>query len=159
MPIRVVIKEVRYIHDLFATLEHSTPVSSPAAPGLTTAPRETKGGEERRRVGHRRASVSGHVGGEGCEWVRKKTRSAVYILGAIYQAELGFSKSERAWSFNWGRLLINIRLKKWRHFLRRTSYTARLQKSILRCCFFITASGDEKWLCRLITCINRGASK
>ena len=35
-PIRVVTKEVRYIHELFLTLEHSTPVSSPAVPGLTS---------------------------------------------------------------------------------------------------------------------------
>ena len=34
-PIRAVIKEVRYIHDLSLTLEHSMPISSPAAPGLT----------------------------------------------------------------------------------------------------------------------------
>ena len=35
MPIRVVTKEVRYIHELSLTLEHSMPVSSPAVPGLT----------------------------------------------------------------------------------------------------------------------------
>ena len=35
-PIRVVTKEVWYIHELSLTLEHSTPVSSPAAPGLTS---------------------------------------------------------------------------------------------------------------------------
>ena len=34
MPIRVVIKEVRYIHGLSLTLEHSMPISSPIAPGL-----------------------------------------------------------------------------------------------------------------------------
>ena len=34
-PIRVVTKEVRYFHDLSLTLEHSIPISSPAAPGLT----------------------------------------------------------------------------------------------------------------------------
>ena len=34
MPIRVVIKEVRYIHELSLTLEPSMPISSPAAPGL-----------------------------------------------------------------------------------------------------------------------------
>ena len=34
--IRVVIREVRYIHELSLTLEHSMPVSSPAAPGLTS---------------------------------------------------------------------------------------------------------------------------
>jgi len=34
-PIRVVTKEVRYIHDLSHTLEHSMPISSLAAPGLT----------------------------------------------------------------------------------------------------------------------------
>ena len=33
-PIRVVTKEVRYIHELSLTLEHSMPISSPAAPGL-----------------------------------------------------------------------------------------------------------------------------
>ena len=36
MPIRVVIREVRYIHELSLTLEHSMSVSSPAAPGLTS---------------------------------------------------------------------------------------------------------------------------
>ena len=35
MPIRVVTKEVRYIHELSLTLEHSMSISSPAAPGLT----------------------------------------------------------------------------------------------------------------------------
>ena len=35
-PIRVVTREVRYIHDLSLTLEHSMPISSPAAPGLTS---------------------------------------------------------------------------------------------------------------------------
>ena len=34
-PIRVVTKEVRYIHELSLTLEHSMPISSPAALGLT----------------------------------------------------------------------------------------------------------------------------
>ena len=34
-PIRVVTKEVRYIHGLSLTLEQSMSVSSPAAPGLT----------------------------------------------------------------------------------------------------------------------------
>src|SRR6185437_4958215 len=34
-PIPVVTKEVRYIHVLSLTLEHSMPMSSPAAPGLT----------------------------------------------------------------------------------------------------------------------------
>ena len=34
-PIRVVTKEVRYIHELSLTLEHFMPISSPAAPGLT----------------------------------------------------------------------------------------------------------------------------
>ena len=34
-PIRVVTKEVRYIHELSLTQEHSMPISSPAAPGLT----------------------------------------------------------------------------------------------------------------------------
>ena len=33
-PIRVVTKEVKYIHELSLTLEHSMPVSSPAVPGL-----------------------------------------------------------------------------------------------------------------------------
>ena len=32
-PIRVVMREVRYIHDLSLTLEYSMPISSPAAPG------------------------------------------------------------------------------------------------------------------------------
>ena len=36
MPIWVVTKDVRYIHELSLTLEHSMSVSSPAAPGLTT---------------------------------------------------------------------------------------------------------------------------
>ena len=36
MPIRVVTKEVRYIHELFLTLEHSMSISSPAVPGLTS---------------------------------------------------------------------------------------------------------------------------
>ena len=35
MPIRVVTKEVRYIHGLSLTLEHSMPINSPAALGLT----------------------------------------------------------------------------------------------------------------------------
>ena len=35
-PIRVVTREVRYIHELSLTLEYSTSISSPAAPGLTT---------------------------------------------------------------------------------------------------------------------------
>ena len=34
MPIRVVTREVMYIHDLSLTLEYSMPISSPAAPGL-----------------------------------------------------------------------------------------------------------------------------
>ena len=34
-PIRVVTKEVRYIHELSITLEYSMPINSPAAPGLT----------------------------------------------------------------------------------------------------------------------------
>ena len=34
-PIRIVTKEVRYIHELSLTLEHSMLISSPAAPGLT----------------------------------------------------------------------------------------------------------------------------
>ena len=36
MPIRVVTKEIRYIHELSLTLEYSMPVSSPAVPGLTS---------------------------------------------------------------------------------------------------------------------------
>ena len=35
MPIRVVTKEERYIYELSLTLEHSMPISSPAAAGLT----------------------------------------------------------------------------------------------------------------------------
>ena len=35
-PIRVVTKEVGYIHELSLTLEHSMPISSTAAPGLTS---------------------------------------------------------------------------------------------------------------------------
>ena len=34
-PIRVVTREVRYIHELSLILEHSMSVSSPIAPGLT----------------------------------------------------------------------------------------------------------------------------
>ena len=34
-PIRIVTREVRYIHELSLTLEYSMPISSPAAPGLT----------------------------------------------------------------------------------------------------------------------------
>ena len=34
-PIRVVTKEVRYIHELSLTLEYSMPISSSAATGLT----------------------------------------------------------------------------------------------------------------------------
>ena len=37
MPIRVITKEARYIHELSLTLEHSMSISSPAAPGLTVA--------------------------------------------------------------------------------------------------------------------------
>ena len=36
MPIRVVTREVRYIHELSLTLEHSMTISSPAVPGLTS---------------------------------------------------------------------------------------------------------------------------
>ena len=35
MPIRVVTREARYIYKLSLTLEHSMPISSPIAPGLT----------------------------------------------------------------------------------------------------------------------------
>ena len=35
-PIRIVTKDVRYIHELSLTLKHSTPVSIPAASGLTS---------------------------------------------------------------------------------------------------------------------------
>ena len=35
-PIRVVTKEVRYIHELSLILKHFMPISSPAAPGLTS---------------------------------------------------------------------------------------------------------------------------
>ena len=35
-PIQVVTREVRYIHVLSLILEHSMPISNPAAPGLTT---------------------------------------------------------------------------------------------------------------------------
>jgi len=40
-PIRVVTREVRYIHVLSLTLEHSMPISSPAAPGLTISLSDT----------------------------------------------------------------------------------------------------------------------
>ena len=36
MPIRVVTKEVRYIHELSLNLEHSISIRSPAVPGLTS---------------------------------------------------------------------------------------------------------------------------
>ena len=36
IPIRVVTREVRYIHELSLTLEHSMSISNPAAPGLTS---------------------------------------------------------------------------------------------------------------------------
>ena len=35
-PIRIVTREIRYIHELSFTLEYSTPISSPTAPGLTS---------------------------------------------------------------------------------------------------------------------------
>ena len=35
-PIRVVTREVRYIHELSLTLEHYMTISSPAAPGMTS---------------------------------------------------------------------------------------------------------------------------
>ena len=35
-PIRLVTKEVRYIHELSLTLEHSMSISSPTVPGLTS---------------------------------------------------------------------------------------------------------------------------
>ena len=35
-PIRVVTREVRFVYELSLTLEHSIPISSPAAPGLTS---------------------------------------------------------------------------------------------------------------------------
>src|SRR6185312_6596688 len=35
-PIRVVTREIRYIHELSLILEHSMPISSPAALGLTS---------------------------------------------------------------------------------------------------------------------------
>src|SRR6185312_15816403 len=46
MPIWVVTKEVRYIHELSLTLEHSMSISSPTVPGLTAA----EGTEKSRRV-------------------------------------------------------------------------------------------------------------
>ena len=36
MPIQVVTREVRYIHELSLILEYSMPINSPAAPGLTS---------------------------------------------------------------------------------------------------------------------------
>jgi len=39
--IRVVTRDVRYIHELALTLKHSMPISSPAAPGLTPPPTPT----------------------------------------------------------------------------------------------------------------------
>jgi len=41
-PIRVVTREVRYIHELSLTLEDSMPKSSPAAPGLTDPAKKVK---------------------------------------------------------------------------------------------------------------------
>src|SRR6185503_4608889 len=35
-PIRVVTREIKYIHELFLTLEYFMSVSSPATPGLTS---------------------------------------------------------------------------------------------------------------------------
>ena len=35
-PIRVVTREVMYIHELSLTLEYSMPINSPAAPSLTS---------------------------------------------------------------------------------------------------------------------------
>ena len=35
-PIRVVTREIRYIHELSLIIEHSMPISSPAALGLTS---------------------------------------------------------------------------------------------------------------------------
>ena len=43
MPIRIVTKEVRYINELSLTLEHSMPISSSAAPGLTPSPGRING--------------------------------------------------------------------------------------------------------------------
>jgi len=43
MLVRVVTRGVRYIHELSLTLEHSMPISSPAAPGLTS-PRALRSG-------------------------------------------------------------------------------------------------------------------
>ena len=50
-PIRVVTREVRYIHELFLTLEHSMPISSPAAPGLTHTPSDKPDTECHLRTG------------------------------------------------------------------------------------------------------------
>ena len=41
MPIRVVPKEIRYIHELSLTLEHSMTISSPAVPSLTLSANDT----------------------------------------------------------------------------------------------------------------------
>ena len=43
MPIRIVTKEIRYIHELSLALEHSMSISSPAVPGLTGRKEETIG--------------------------------------------------------------------------------------------------------------------
>src|SRR6185295_9510366 len=42
MPIRVVTKEARYIHELSLTLEQSISISSPAVPGLTVGARQLR---------------------------------------------------------------------------------------------------------------------
>ena len=41
-PIRVVTREIKYVHEQSLTLEHSMPISSPAAPGLTESTSEER---------------------------------------------------------------------------------------------------------------------
>jgi hypothetical protein len=41
-----------------------------------------------------------------------ETLAAVYILGVVYWADMGFSKLEWAWPFNRGKLLTNNHLGK-----------------------------------------------
>ena len=64
--IRVVTREVRYIHELSLTLEHSMPISSPAAPGLT----ESK-------------SVRPQIFGICVSWVSEKRDAHLYTEGIL----------------------------------------------------------------------------
>ena len=50
--IRVVTRKVRYIHELSLSLEHSMPISSPAAPGLTVEVGRQRGTGSRNELEH-----------------------------------------------------------------------------------------------------------